>query len=214
MAEAPVQQGQYRRVEYQQFAAPVGEVRRALEGAAWLVLWPLARLCRRSDILFRTVSEALSLLPYAVGVVVRAGFYRGALRACGTNVIIEFGTVFMYPDVSLGSNVLIGRYNTIHHCDFGDYVLTAEGCAFLSGSRYHDVDRTDVPIALQGGEKKRISVGPDVWVGARATVMDDIASGAVVGAGAVVVEAVPPYAITLGVPARVRRYRRPEGAES
>lgn len=211
MVEGPVEHGHYQPVQYQQFAAPVGAIRRAVEGAAWLVLWPLAWLCRRSDVLFRTVSEALSLLPYAVGVVVRAGFYRGALRACGANVIIEFGTVFIYPDVRLGSNVLIGRYNTIHHCDFEDYVLTAEGCAFLSGSRYHRFDRTDVPMALQGGEKKRIRVGPDVWVGARAIVMDDVAEGAIVGAGAVVIEAVPPYGIALGVPAKVRRYRRSEG---
>ena len=70
--------------------------------------------------------------------------------------MIGFGTVFIYRDIEIGDNVLIGMYNTIHHCDFGSYVLTAEGCRFLSGSRYHHFDRTDVPMALQGGSLNRI----------------------------------------------------------
>lgn len=54
-----------------------------------------------------------------------------------------------------------------------------------------------------------IQIGNDVWIGARALVLDgvNIGDGAIVGAGAVVTRDVPPYAIVGGVPAKILRYR-------
>ena len=154
------------------------------------------------------------MLPYLLGVIVRGEFYRFALARCGRNVVIELGTIFIYADVSIGDNVLIGRYNTIHHCDFGSYVLTAEHCAFLSGSKYHRFERTDVPMALQGGQKKRIAIGDDCWIGAHVVVMDDVERGSIVGAGAVVTTRVPELTIVVGNPARPVRARRRDSAQS
>jgi len=58
-------------------------------------------------------------------------------------------------------------------------------------------------------EFEKITIGNDVWVGARATILDgvDIADGAIIAAGAVVTQDVPPYAIVGGVPAKVLKYR-------
>ena len=55
----------------------------------------------------------------------------------------------------------------------------------------------------------QIIIGNDVWIGAHATIMGGvkIGNGAVIGAGAVVAKDVPPYAIVLGNPARVIKYR-------
>jgi acetyltransferase-like isoleucine patch superfamily enzyme len=206
----PVVHGQYTAARYVQFS---GSNRlRALQSflgvLTWPLVWPLAMLARSSDIVFRTLSEAFAMVPYFPGVILRYEFYRFALRGgCGRNVLIEFGTVFIYPDVSIGNNVLIGRYNIIHHCDFGDYVLTGERCTFLSGARQHSFERTDVPIALQGGQKKRIKVGGDCWIGAHVVVLEDIGPGCVVGSGSVVVKAVPERAVVVGNPARVLRRR-------
>jgi acetyltransferase-like isoleucine patch superfamily enzyme len=54
-----------------------------------------------------------------------------------------------------------------------------------------------------------ITIGHDVWIGARAIVLDgaEIGDGAIIAAGSVVAGTIPPYAIAGGAPARVIRYR-------
>ena len=57
----------------------------------------------------------------------------------------------------------------------------------------------DQPIVLEG----------DNWIGARAVLLKGITvgMGAVVAAGAVVTQDVPPYTIVAGIPARVIKHR-------
>lgn len=56
-----------------------------------------------------------------------------------------------------------------------------------------------------------LSIGNDVWIGARAMVLSGVTvgDGAVIGAGAVVARDVAPYAIMVGNPARRVRFRFP-----
>lgn len=58
-------------------------------------------------------------------------------------------------------------------------------------------------------EYTSVSVGNDVWIGARATILDGvtIGDGAIIAMGAVVVKDVAPYSIVGGVPAKLIRYR-------
>jgi acetyltransferase-like isoleucine patch superfamily enzyme len=201
--------GEYVDVEYEQFS-PSSPLRRAMRLAGyllWPVVLPLALAGLGSNLVFRTMSEVLALVPYVLGTVKRYEYYRWTLRRCGQNVVIGFGTVFLYRDIEIGDHVLIGMYNTIHHCDFGSYVVVAEGCRFLSGSRYHNFDRTDVPMAVQGGKLRRIRVGDDCWIGANAIVMTDIGTGSIVGAGSVVTAPVETSTVVAGNPARVIRKR-------
>jgi len=57
--------------------------------------------------------------------------------------------------------------------------------------------------------KQAPTIGNDVWIGTRVTVLRGvtIGDGAIVAAGAVVTRDVPPYAIVGGIPARVIRHR-------
>ena len=59
--------------------------------------------------------------------------------------------------------------------------------------------------------KERIKIGNDVYIGANAFInastVTSIGDGAIIGAGAVVIENVPPYAVVVGVPAKIKRYR-------
>jgi acetyltransferase-like isoleucine patch superfamily enzyme len=197
-------------IQYHQFTQS-GSLRFAMAAAGiltWPVVLPLVFLSRLSDFVFLTCSQLLAFVPYVVGTIVRYEFYRFTLKRCGRNVMIGFGTIFLYRDVSIGDNVLIGMYNTVHYCDFGSYVLTAEGCRFLSGAKYHNFERTDIPMALQGGKLRRIRLADDCWIGANAIVMSSVQRGAIVGAGAVVTQEVTEYQIVGGVPARAIGSRR------
>ncbi|MBB6091658.1 acetyltransferase-like isoleucine patch superfamily enzyme [Povalibacter uvarum] len=201
----------YHDIDYHQFTqSRVLRIAMAVTGVlTWPIVLPLVLFSRLSDFIFLTCSQILAFVPYLLGTIVRYEFYRFTLTRCGRNVMIGFGTVFLYRDVSIGDNVLIGMYNTIHYCDFGSYVLTAEGCRFLSGAKYHNYDRTDVPMALQGGKLRRISLADDCWIGTNAVVMAEVATGAIVGAGAVVNSPVESYQIVGGVPAKVIASRKP-----
>ncbi|NTU70240.1 MAG: CatB-related O-acetyltransferase [Coriobacteriia bacterium] len=86
-----------------------------------------------------------------------------------------------------------------------DYVTTSPILFFASRGIVSD----DVPEAITHGPSGRVSIGNDVWIGSNVTVLPGvvIGDGAVVGAGAVVTRDVPPYAVVVGVPAKVLRYR-------
>lgn len=78
---------------------------------------------------------------------------------------------------------------------------------------YRLMNKLGGKLAMHQSEET-IVVGNDVWIGAGAVITRKpglvIGDGAVVGAGAVVTQSLPPYAIAVGVPARVIKYRFPE----
>ena len=58
-------------------------------------------------------------------------------------------------------------------------------------------------------ERKIISIGNDVFIGANVTILDGvtIGDGAIIGAGAVVSKDIPDYAIAVGCPIKIIKYR-------
>lgn len=161
------------------------------------------------------VAERISLIPFRLGEQVRYEFYRRTLAACGQDVTVAFGTILSYRDITLGSHVRLGTYNIIGHADLGDYTLTAQGCHIVSSAHGWLIDNPDVPMMLQPGPSGRQSLGPDVWLGANVTVLANVGRGCVIGAGSVVTRDVPDWAVAVGNPARVLRYRRKQAdAES
>lgn len=75
--------------------------------------------------------------------------------------------------------------------------------------------RTDTaslfPLHLPSAYKttKNIEIGNDVWIGFRALILGGakVGNGAVIGAGAVVASDVPPFAVVVGNPAKILRFR-------
>ena len=58
-------------------------------------------------------------------------------------------------------------------------------------------------------ETKAITIGNDVFIGMNVTILDgvSIGDGAIIGAGAVVSKDIPPYAIAVGSPIKIIKYR-------
>jgi acetyltransferase-like isoleucine patch superfamily enzyme len=77
----------------------------------------------------------------------------------------------------------------------------------MNGGSQHGIERLDVPIREQPGTWVRVTIGRDSWIGDRAIVLADVGKHCVVGAGSVVTKPLPDYAIAVGSPARVIRYR-------
>jgi len=59
---------------------------------------------------------------------------------------------------------------------------------------------------------RTVTLGHNCWIGDNVTILRkaDIGIGAVIGAGSVVTKPIPDFAIAVGNPARVLRYRFPE----
>ena len=129
--------------------------------------------------------------------------------------------------IRIGNGVFIGR-NSILSCKNGDIALADEAnigfnCEIFSASRVlvgrsvlmaaycyviggdHDFSDPSVPVLAQARTSAGVTIGEGVWIGAGAKVLDGVSLGghAVIGAAAVVREDVPPYAVAVGIPARV-----------
>ena len=65
----------------------------------------------------------------------------------------------------------------------------------------HGIARLDVPIRLQSGKRKQITIGRDSWVGAASVILADVAECNVIGAGSVVTKTTSPLSINAGIPA-------------
>lgn len=87
--------------------------------------------------------------------------------------------------------------------------MMAHDVQFIGGG--HRYDRLDMPMATQGNIGiSTLTVGDDVWIGARVTILGNvktIGKGAIIGAGSVVTKPVPDYAIVIGNPAKILKFR-------
>lgn len=139
----------------------------------------------------------------------RADLARVYCKHIGSNVNIEPHVIFNHA-LSIGDNSGIGEYSEIYgDVRIGNDVMMGTNCIIYS--RNHSFARTDIPIWQQGfSEVKPVIIGNDVWIGGRVTILPGvhIGNGAIIGAGAVVTKDVPEYAIAVGNPAIVKKYRK------
>ncbi|MCI0684584.1 MAG: acyltransferase [Gemmataceae bacterium] len=153
-------------------------------------------------------SQAFSLIPGTLGAYLRRAFYRVVLARCAPGSWISFGAIFSHPTAAVGRHVYVGALCCLGDVTLEDDVLLGSHVSIMNGSAQHGIDRLDVPIREQPGVWPRVTIGTDTWIGDRAVVMADVGAHCVIGAGSVVTKPIPDYAIAVGVPAKVVRYRR------
>jgi virginiamycin A acetyltransferase len=156
---------------------------------------------------FPGFSQAFSLLPGACGAYLRRAFYRCVLDRCARGSWIGFGAVFSHATASVGRDVYVGVFCCLGDITLEDDVLVGSHVSITNGAAQHGTSRLDVPVREQPGVWPRVTIGTDTWIGDRAVVMADVGAHCVIGAGSVVTKPIPDYAIAVGVPAKVVRYR-------
>ena len=177
-------------------------------------LYSLGKLLAGPVRAFPGWSQFFSLIPGLTGVYLRRAFYRLALPRCGGDACVNFGTVFSHATAELGRRVYVGVFCSIGDVTIEDDALVGSHVSIMNGSAQHGTERLDMPVRKQPGEWPRVTIGRDVWIGDRAVIMADVGRHAVVGAGSVVTKAVPDYAVAVGVPAKVIRYRNCRAADA
>lgn len=122
-------------------------------------------------------------------------------------------------EILIGDNVGINDYaclSSIYGITIGENTRIGEFVSIRDND--HAFSRADISIREQGFVGAPISIGEDVWIGRGVFIGKgvEIGHGAVVGANSVVVKNIPPYAIAVGVPASVIKYRtqKPASAKS
>lgn len=140
------------------------------------------------------------------------GIKIGTNFSLGRNSIIECTGVIR----ELGEGLVIGNHVGIAANAFISVrgkVTIGDDCIFGPGvsihAENHVFDDIDIPIRLQGSDRKGITIGNNCWIGSKVTILDGVTIGnnCVIAAGAVVNKDLPDNCIAGGVPVKVLKMR-------
>lgn len=128
-----------------------------------------------------------------------------------------------YPQYRIGrgtyGNPTILNWNEGASLSIGNFSSIADGVKIFLGGEHRSDWATTYPFnmlwpsasAISGHPKTKgdVTIGSDVWIGAEAVILSGvkIGDGAVIGTSAIVAKAVPPYAVVVGNPSRIVKYR-------
>ena len=138
---------------------------------------------------------------------------RGDFGSAGKNAIIGFPvyitnakTVHLERNTVLRAGISI-QNNINEHVYIKKYTVISRDVTIVTNNHRSTVG---IPQCLLGAShindtSRDITIGEDVWVGTRATILSggDLGRGCIVGACSLVTKPVPPYALVAGVPARI-----------
>lgn len=132
---------------------------------------------------------------------------------------------FSFDHVAIGNNT----YGEINVLDFGNqaelrignFCSIAQNVVFILNAEHSFSHLSSYPFKVkvaglstkEATSKGNIIIDDDVWIGYGATILSGvhIGQGAVIAANSTVVKDVMPYSIVGGNPARIIKYRFPEG---
>jgi acetyltransferase-like isoleucine patch superfamily enzyme len=144
------------------------------------------------------------------GVIIYHDSFVANVNFKGKAVIEPFCRISGTPSISIGNNFYLncgGHF--LGEITIGDNVMI--GPKTVIWGRDHGTEY-GTPMNQQLHMNEPVSIGDDVWIGANVTILKGVTvgCGVVVGAGSVVVKDIPDYAIVVGNPARVVKFREYE----
>lgn len=132
----------------------------------------------------------------------------------GKNAALGIPADLKKPEnIFLYDNARIGRRSTILTMGDSKFVmkrgcLTAEGLVVITSNH-----RQKIGQFLSGGNEDNeyhdVIVEEDVWIGMNVTLLSGVTvgRGAIIGASSVVTKSIPPYAVAVGNPAKVIKFK-------
>ena len=205
-----------------------GSVKRYITGWGYRRRYPTARLDSHA-LLHRVTlgAEEVTIAGDACLTDVATGSSVTVHRGCSIQRTTLADSVVVGPeaklcDVTIGAYSYLAGHSTAHNTHIGRFCSVSKD--LLCGLGEHPttfVSTSPVFFSTRGqcnttfadrdafGESSPVEIGNDVWIGARVFVRDGlrIGHGAIIAAGAVVVDDVPDYAVVAGIPAKVIRMR-------
>ncbi len=132
-------------------------------------------------------------------------------------VHIAYGSIIM-GDVKIGRYTRINAKSHLQTCRIGSCCAIAgrlivrdtnHSTGHLNMQEYFQKTVLSSNVKIVGHAKGEVVIGNGVWIGDSVILLSGvhIGDGAVIGAGSVVTKSVPPYAIAVGNPAKVIKYR-------
>jgi maltose O-acetyltransferase len=165
----------------------------------------------RRKLLQQTYNVLLRPLPLGAGKRIRGAWLRAFAREFGPGAWVGAGVwVSGVSQLAMGPRASVSRGATVDAR--GGVTIGSDsmvGVEAMVITHTHVSDRVDVPMKHQGMYSAPVTIGADVWIGARSIVLPGvtIGDGAIVGAGSVVTKPVPPMTVVAGAPARPIRTR-------
>jgi hypothetical protein len=179
---------------------------RIASAIAFVLLLPLlawSRLPLPEFSVFTAPSQLLAFIPGYTGIMLRRVWYKCTLQRCGDNLTVDWLGVIRLRQSKIGHRCTFGVSAWVGWVDVGDDVMTGNGVTLLSGAGQHSFSDLTRPMRGQFGEKRQLVIGNDVWIGANVTILADVSSGTVVGAGSIVTKIFPEGNIIAGNPAKI-----------
>ncbi len=125
----------------------------------------------------------------------------------GKNSVVREKTFILDPEkLNIGENSSISFYSEIYNSEenvsIGDNVDI--GSQLYINTSNHKFDNINLPITKQGTISKPISIGSNIWMGARVTILAGVTieDKVIIGAGSLVNKNLESGFIYAGVPAR------------
>ena len=126
--------------------------------------------------------------------------------AGGGNVHVGDGSVITY-ECNIFSSGSVAEGTILNRIEIGENVIIGPHVVITSGQ--HSYEDPSIPIKQQPDICRDITIEDDVWIGANVSIIPGvrIGKGSVIGAGAVVIDNIPPFSVAAGVPAKVLKKR-------
>ena len=148
-------------------------------------------------------------------------YYKRKIKKLKKRLLFCGEKVYIHPSVQICDAKLVSIGNNCHfqmNCklfgcgggiEIGDGTILSHGIQIFA--RNHNYNSEDLHF-LPYDERdicKKVTIGKNVWIGARSTILPGvkIGDGAVIGAASVVTKDVPSCAVVCGNPAKIVKYR-------